>query len=269
MFKPKDKVVAKWVENRARNLHPLPLRDVITIVLNAEISANSKRKISAEEIAEAVEELVKDVALRLAEIGDDYILQGVDPSFIIEIGDGDYHYRCKEVPDREFRTKLAAMTPSGFEHFCKSVLNKLSGNATVSGGPNDECVDFYAFGLPLAGGDALFPRAARLFVIGQAKRWKIDREIVLNDLREFIGGAILRADQLRLDHADRCGLLTPTCFAFWTTCDFSVGAREFADRMGLWYLNGKALSQLAICIGLGHESIEEAEAAVILAQKAF
>lgn len=259
MSKLKDTVVAKWVENRSRNLDMRPLRDVMTIVLTAEF----RQKVSPEEIAEIVEGMVGDVALRLAENSDDYVRQGVDPSFKVEMGDGDYFYCCKESPDREFRAKLAAMTPKGFEHFCKGILSRLSGNAVVSGGTNDECVDFYAFGLPLAGGDALFPGASRLFVVGQAKRWKINNEIALNDLRQFVGAAILRIDQLRRDHADRLGLITPVCYAFWATCDFSVGAREFADRMGLWYLNGKALSQLAMRIGLGEQSIQEAEAAAL------
>src|SRR5258706_1993699 len=255
MSKPKDIVVAKWVEARARNLDLLPLRDVMSVVLTAEFAKNSKRVVSAEEIVETVEELEVAVALRLSEIGNDYVQQGVDPSFTVEIDDGDHYYCCKDSPDRAFRSKLAAMTPRGFEHFCKAILNKLSGSAVVTGGSNDECVDFYAPGLPLAGAEGLFPQASCLFVIGQAKRWKIEAEISPKDLREFVGASILRADQLRRENANRCGLLTPICFAFWTTCDFSNGARDFAERMGLWYLNGKALSQLAMRIGLGEQSI--------------
>lgn len=261
MLKLNSKVVAKWVEIRAQNFELRPLSSVVNTVLTGELSKNSKRPVSPEEIAETVEELVPDVAGCLASIADDYVRQGVDPSFRVEIEDGDHFYCCKDSPDRDFRRKLADMTPDGFEHFCKGILNKLMGSATVTGGPNDQCVDFYAVGLPLAGGAGPFPIASRLLVFGQAKRWKIDTQISPTDLREFVGAAVLRVDELRRKHSDKCGLLTPICFAFWATCDFSVEAREFAERMGLWYLNGKALSQLAIRIGLGEQSLLEAEAA--------
>ena len=258
MFKIAPYVAAKWVEARWKSLDLHPLRNVINDVLTAELRSNSRRDISDEEIAELSEFLVKPVAEALEGISADYIQQGVNPSFVID--SSDMYYSCLPSPELDLRSRLTSMSPKGFEHFCKRILQQLMGHATVSGGTNDQCVDFFAVGLPLAGTMGPFPSTSRLVVIGQAKRWKCDAEIHESALREFVGAATLRADDLRRNYADRFGLLTPVSFAYWVTCDFSLNARQFAEKIGLWYLNGKALSQLALRIGINETHLAEIEA---------
>jgi hypothetical protein len=257
MLKISPDVVAKWVEVRADNLEMRPLRDVINDVLSAELRSNSRRSISDEEISETAEALVHKVTECLTQNADDYIKQGIDPPYTVDIAD--LFFKIRSSPETVLRKQLANMTPKGFEFFCRKILVNLMGSATVEGGPNDECVDFFAVGLPLAGAVGPFPTASRLAVIGQAKRWKVGSEVKLSDMREFVGGALIRADQLRKDYADRYGLLAPTSYAYWVTCDFSLGARQFANKAGLWYLNGIALSQLAIRTGLASTDIPTIE----------
>lgn len=261
MLNIKPRVAAKWVEVRWREHEPRSLRDILTDVLTTELRANARRTVSDEEISETAEALVTPVARELGDIAEEYILQGIDPSFEIDLAD--LYYTCKQSPELDLRNRLVEMTPKGFEHFCKQILEKMLGHATVSGGPNDMCVDFFAVGIPLAGSFGPFPSTSRLVVIGQAKKWKLDAEVSERDLREFIGAATLRADDLRKSYLDRYGLLTPVSYAYWITCEFSLGARQFADRMGLWHLNGKALSQLALRTGVSQDDIPRIEAALL------
>jgi hypothetical protein len=55
-------------------------------------------------------------------------------------------------------------------------------------------------------------------------------------------------------------LLTPVLLAFWTTGDFSPSAKKYARDLGLWYLNGIGLAQLATRLGLVMADLERAEA---------
>ena len=251
-------IAAQWVEQRASNTQMRPLRDVLTEVLAAELRCNSKRSISDEEVSELSEGLVSRVAECLSEQALTYIDQGITPSFDIDLTE--LYYCCKVTPESVFLRKLHAMTPRGFEFFCRKILIKLGGTANVSGGSNDECVDFFSVGMPLTNESGPFPVSARLVVIGQAKKWKLDNQVGLNDLREFVGGAQLRAHSLRGDYSDRFGLITATTYAYWVTCDFSQGARDYANRMGLWYLNGKGLAQLGMRTGITEIDIPGLEA---------
>lgn len=79
------------------------------------------------------------------------------------------------------------------------------------------------------------------------------------DLRTFIGGAVAQADALRKQHYDRFGLFTPVSLAFWATCGFNSSARRYAQTMGLWYLNGVSLAQLALRLGLTEADVAQCD----------
>jgi len=47
--------------------------------------------------------------------------------------------------------------------------------------------------------------------------------------------------------------------AFWTTGDFSISAKKYARDIGLWYLNGIGLAQLATRLDLSFADLKAAE----------
>lgn len=81
-------------------------------------------------------------------------------------------------------------------------------------------------------------------VIGQAKRYNPDNFVSETELRKFVGGAIYKASTLK-STISSLGVIAPISYAFWTTSNFHPDAITYARNMGLWYLNGLALAQLA------------------------
>ena len=195
------------------------------------------------------------VSEALGILREEQIRDGVSPAFDVDFGEPQRFFRVKDTPEVFLLNKLANMNPLGFELFCKAILERMNASAVVQGGPHDGGVDFFALGLSLGGDLGPIPPAAKAAVVGQAKRWKTTREVSETDLRMFIGGAVAQADALRKQHADRFGLFTPVCLAFWATCGFNSTARRYARSMGLWYLNGVSLAQLALRLGLGENDV--------------
>lgn len=255
-------VVAGWVVARATNIDYRPLENVLIDVLTAEFETNSKREFSDEEISDIAEAHMFAVSDALGAIREELIRDGVTPSFEIDFGEPQRFFRVKETPEKVLLDKLVSMNPTGFELFCKRILERMKANAVVQGGPHDGGVDFFALGLNLGGDLGPIPPAAKSAVVGQAKRWKTTREVSETDLRTFIGGAVAQADELRKQHADRFGLFTPVSFAFWATCGFSSSARRYARSMGLWYLNGVSLAQLALRLGLSEIDVVQCDVLV-------
>lgn len=72
-------------------------------------------------------------------------------------------------------------------------------------------------------------------------------------LREFVGASLRRVAELKRTRADHFGLFQPTVLAFWTTSDFHKSAKAYAKEMGIWYLGGPALCQLATSLGFADE----------------
>jgi hypothetical protein len=64
-------------------------------------------------------------------------------------------------------------------------------------------------------------------------------------------------------------LFTPLLLAFWTTGDFTPPAKKYARHLGIWYLNGVGLAQLATRVGLKPKdvTIAETEAQKILLER--
>ena len=182
--------------------------------------------------------------------------EGISPRFEVAIeGESrvtgtEAYFRVLETPEKPLLTKLRAMDPGGFEDFCANILSNLGAKATRVGGSNDNGVDFIALSLQLGEKVKFAPRVSKALVIGQAKRYKEGSNITPTMLREFVGGAILRANELRESNRFDAGVLTPVIYAYWTTSDFHYEARKYARAMGMWYLNGLGLTQLAMRAGL-------------------
>ena len=255
MAKLSGEVVALWLEQDCTNQEFLRVRVVVHETISQRIP-----KYSSEYVAELSESIEADVIYHLEVRANEYNRDGVSPSFEIEGEAPDVYFKVRQSPEKDLLTLLRAMTPVGFEVFCGAILKQLSGQIVVEGKPYDGGVDFYAFDLAPGGERGPAPYASRIWIIGQSKRYKQRNDITEKDLREFVGGALGKLDQLRERHPERYGILTPVLFAYWTTSDFDRHAKRYARHMGLWYLNGVGLAQLAIRVGLRAEDVALSEA---------
>ena len=147
--------------------------------------------------------------------------------------------------------KLRQLDPFYFEVVCKRILDKLGGTAENTQRTNDGGVDFFALDLHPLGSMFPVPRTASLTVIGQAKRYAENNEVTETEIRKFIGGALLRQEELRKENKIR--VLSPVFYAFWTTSDLHVNARTFSQKMGVWHLDGLALAEYIIKLDLEDE----------------
>jgi hypothetical protein len=59
------------------------------------------------------------------------------------------------------------------------------------------------------------------------------------DVAQSLGLSVIEANRL-----------TPVIYAYWTTSDFHHEARKYAKAMGMWYLNGVGVTQLALRAGV-------------------
>jgi len=243
---PTVQVLAEWIVDEATNTEFKPLREVIETVLSFRL-----QNCSPEERSELAERLMLVVATELEDIVAKDLAEGVTPSFEVSTEGVTAYFRVLEAPEVPVLGKLRNLPADNFEAFCAKILTALGADASVTGGPHDGGVDFVALNLQLGENVRFAPRASQAMVIGQAKRYKEGNNITLNDMREFIGAAILRAGQLRGVNSSSAGVLTPIVYAYWTTSDFHQEARKYARAMGIWYLNGRGLTQLAQRAGVG------------------
>jgi restriction endonuclease Mrr len=126
----------------------------------------------------------------------------------------------------------------------------MGGISAVTGRAGDGGGDFVARNLSFSADAGPAPAGARVLVVGQAKLYARDNLISENELRCFIGGALRRAADPGDSLTYRRAHLAPLVYAFWTTSDFHPSAKSYARAMGLWYLNGIGLAQLAIRLGV-------------------
>jgi hypothetical protein len=253
-MQPSPDVVAQWLEEDCPNLAFRPVRDILAECLRGRLPRPSD-----EEIAELSEDLDHSVSLALEARASDYRRDGVQPPFEVSSDDGKAYFKALETPEQPLLASLRKMTPTAFEIFCKYILLNMGAEGIAEGSPYDGGVDFYAVGLSLGEKTEPSPPTARVFVIGQSKRYSVRNDITEVHLRGFVGGAIRKANKFRAKYPDRFGLLTPVLLAFWTTSDFTMSAKAFAKEIGIWYLNGTGLAQLAVRLGLGPAHLLAAE----------
>jgi restriction endonuclease Mrr len=241
---PSVEIVAEWLIEEASNRNFKPIREVLQTALSFKLKENSP-----DENAEFSERITLPIIRELENRAAADRSEGITPSFEISSEEKTAYFRILDAPEQPVLAKLKSMEPSEFEKFCAKILSNLGAKSFIIGGPNDKGVDFTAINLQLGDKVKLAPRTSQAIVIGQAKRYN-DQNITECDMREFIGGAILQADNLRNSNIFDAGLLSPVSFAYWTTSDFHHLARKYAQRMGVWYLNGIGLTQLALRAGV-------------------
>lgn len=255
MGKLQPRTIATWVKSYSAGHTFRPLRQVIESTLRSR-----GFQYSEEQLSELSEESAPHVALELQLLLDEVMSDGEEPTFEISSDANDSFFRQIESPYIPLLRELRTMTPDGFECFCSLIVNRLYGTAVVDGGPYDGGIDFYAHGVPMGPDNGPAPLTSRVFLLGQSKRYADNNLVTENDLRSFVGGALRRAHQLRQTHGDRFGLLTPLALAYWITSDFHPSAKVYARELGIWYLNGIGLAQLALRVKLGILDLEKCEA---------
>ncbi|MBF0553866.1 MAG: restriction endonuclease, partial [Nitrospirae bacterium] len=194
----------------------------------------------ADEEEDKHDDIIKELENIIANSKED----GVEPRIEID----DEYIRVLERPEIHIVDKLKQLTPEGFEKYCTKLLRKLGANEVKHTGnkKDDGGVDFIGYNLPI--GENIIiptPKNSQVVVISQAKRYA-GNLITENDIRAFIGAAMLEAYEKR----GSFGVLTPVVYSYWTTSDFNPSARKFAKTMGLWYLNGAGLAQLSQRVGI-------------------
>ena len=237
--------LAFWVVQDAKNVMFRPLLDLAVEVLALRMAA-----LSAEQRADQAEKVLHKLSDALTRIAAESREDGVEPGFELSDADEAFYYRSRESDAVHLRDELLALAPKPFEEFCARVLQKFGAEARITGKPGDGGVDFVARNLLLSGQNAPSPIGARALVLGQAKRYSKEALIAETDLRSFVGGAIRRLSDPQDQLAYRVAALAPISLAFWTTSDFQPSAKKYARAVGLWYLNGIGLAQLALRLGV-------------------
>lgn len=220
--------IAKWVETYlVTDGSWIRLEDAVNCALEKAIPSASieKRTDLAEEHLSYVDDILRNKRALLIQDG------GV-PSY--ELDDNDPYIRRINQGHVCIANKLRHIDPLYFEVVCKRILEKLGATAENTQKTCDGGVDFFALDLMTYSANYPLPRTAALTVIGQAKRYAEKNDITETEIRKFIGGAILKLDELRKQ--GKVGVLSPVVFAFWTTSDLHVHAKEFLEKwaFGIW-----------------------------------
>ncbi len=171
---------------------------------------------------------------------------GIEPTFELSYESGAPYFRKIASDADKFLQALFRISDRDFVDFCVSLLGALGGDALNIDGPHDGGLDFVARNLSFSSLNAEAMRKARVLVVGQAKHYQKENLVNEPEMRDFVGGGLKRIS----DHTDRVThrgpALAPVVFAFWTTSDFNSSAKDYAKSVGVWTLNGIALSQLAL-----------------------
>jgi restriction endonuclease Mrr len=249
MADPKPYVVARWISSEMRDVAFIPLQDAVAAVVARRLTEKSP-----EELAELSEGLAPAVFDELLIVSVQNADRGVEATFELAGERGDAHIRAAQTEAPLVLEKLLGLSPKAFEDFCASVLSAIGGKGQSVGRVGDGGVDFLAMAVPFGSSSGAAFRAACPLVVGQAKRYKEDNLVSEAEVRDFLGGALVRAVQVQRDN--NYGLMSPVVFAFWTTSELNAKAMEYAKRAGVWYLGGLALAQLAarLQIPLDHET---------------
>lgn len=245
MTDPGPNIVTQWISQEIENIDYISLSNVLEITLGLHLKERS-----VEQIAELAEQLEPAVIMQLHVLADEQISNGVEPQFLLEGEVGTCYIRAVNREVTRIQAAICQLNGTEFEEFCSKILNSLGAKSMqVKGGPGDGGVDFTARDLPVSSCTLPALTASYPIVIGQAKCYRQDRLISLDQLRGFLGAAVVLADKIRREE-ERIGLFSPIIFAFWTTSDFLPSARDFAREAGIWCLGGLAIAQLTLNLQL-------------------
>ncbi|KJR40192.1 mrr restriction system protein [Candidatus Magnetoovum chiemensis] len=241
MADPTPYNIALWIINECRNKDYESTKNIINSVLASKLT-----KKSAEEIAEITEDTNSKVIEVLRNICADDREDGRKPRFeITDESNGDVYIRFFETTNLTLLEELINGDPKIFEKFCAILCKKMGAKESRRIETKyDSGVDFIGFSVSL-GNSLPCPSNSRTIILGQAKKYSKDR-ITLSDVQKFIGGALKETNEQRKKY----GVLTPALYAFWTTSEFNKDAKEYCKNMGIWYLDGYALTELANSLGI-------------------
>lgn len=236
--------IAKWVEAHLEYAGWQILSDAM---LNAIKKAIPKSPIEiqsdlVEEHLAYVEEILRDKRAIVIEDG------GI-PSY--ELDESEPYIRRINQRNAEIAAQLRLIDPFYFEEVCRRILEKFGATAENTQKTYDGGVDFFALNLTTYSASYPLPKTAALSVIGQAKRYAENHEVKETEIRNFIGGAILKLDELRKQ--GKINVLGPVVYAFWTTSDLHIHAKTYSRKMGLWHLDGMALAEYVLKLDLVDE----------------
>lgn len=245
MSLPTYKVAAIWLKNDICNTEFLPLKEVLAQSLKSFLHEKSP-----EEILEVTETLFVRVTREMKNNVADDLSDGVQSRVVIEGDDNDAYIKISELAELSLLTQLRALTPQQFEGVCVQILNKLGATSERVELKEDRGVDFIGYDLKMGidGGPA--PESSRVFIVGQAKCYKQKNLVKESEIKQFVGAALHKTLELKKTMSGKLGGLTPIAYAFWITSDFHPDAKKYAKELGIWYLNGIGLAQLAQRIGL-------------------
>lgn len=244
--------IAKWVETHLDSTEWQSLGDAISYAISKAIpkAPIELQADLAEEHLGYVEEILRNRCALIIEDG------GV-PSYLMD--DKEPYIRKVNEEHSKIAEKLRLIDPFYFEVVCKRILEKLGATAENTQKTYDGGVDFFALNLKTYSASYPLPRTAALSVIGQAKRYGANNEVKENEVRNFVGGAMLKVDELRKQ--GKINVLGPIVFAFWTTSDLQSHAKEYSRKMGIWHLDGLALAEYVMKLGLEDEIFPDSGAA--------
>jgi restriction endonuclease Mrr len=236
--------IAKWVERHLQSTEWLALREAMAQAIGR---AMPKASIEiqtdlAEEHLKYVDEILRNNRALLIEDG------GV-PTY--ELDEKDQYIRRVNQLNVDVAAKLRKIDPFYFEVVCKRILEEMGGAAENTQKSYDNGVDFYALNLTTYAAGYPVPKSAALTVIGQAKRYGDNNDVTETEIRKFVGGAAFTLDQLRKQ--GKVNVCSPVVFAFWTTSDLHLHAKEYSRKMGIWHLDGIALAEYVVKLGLINE----------------
>jgi hypothetical protein len=255
MANPSSQTIAEWVIENLTDESWVSLSDICYFVLQNKISTYSEDEINdlVESELQYVAEILRNKAATSQENGEIIVYE-------IDTEQNPYIRKIVETyPELLMRLHRMANATAReqqenskkFEILCSNILRKLGcENANCIGGTDDSGVDFHGFGF-LNQETLLMPTTSKIFVIGQAKLKQKSNSVNENDIRKFIGGALRKLNEFRKNGS--ISVLTPIIFAFWTSSDFDIPAKEYAKNMGIWFMNGRTFVEYLKALGLDNE----------------
>ncbi|WP_435014099.1 restriction endonuclease [Xanthomonas arboricola] len=242
MSAPSSQVISFWVIDSLASTEWIRLDEACKRVISIRMKSATETYIS-----DLVESNVAYVAEHLRDEVAGGKIDGVSMDFEIDEEEMPY-IRLSDVLIKPLLGKLRKINPFDFERVCARILAQLGAQADVTKRTNDDGVDFFAIDFDFVPDGINTPQACRAAVIGQAKRYKEGNLVRETDVRSFVGGAVKVKDDLALER--KILPLSPVVFAFWTTSDFDPNAKQYARRLGIWYLSGRALAKYIIALKL-------------------
>ncbi|MFP9099020.1 restriction endonuclease [Flavobacterium sp. RHBU_24] len=239
---PQPQYIANLIVEKGNNLEFDKLENVAFQICRIKFPTPSDEEIWDYLDIRCIEDLANELFIKKTDNFND----GISINFIIEDDNENYYIKFLDKPEIHLLRLLQKDTSDNFEFFCKKILDGLGGNTIVSGGPSDGGIDFYSTNISINKLSAPSTIGSRILVIGQAKRYIDGNHVKLKELREFVGASLNFGFELKRSRSEQLGVLQPTVIAFWTTSDFHSDAKKYAKDMGIWYLNGIALCQLAL-----------------------